>query len=107
MPFKKGEKAPGSKQFKKGETGNANGRPKKLPAIDKLLADVLGGQDEENNEAKEILKAMLLEAKSGNTKAAELLLDRAYGKAKLNIDHSSSDGTMSPTPITFTKGSNG
>jgi len=93
------------KPFKKGkdQRRNVNGRPKKLPAIDKLLAEVLGGEDEEESEAKEIIKAMLIEAKSGNTKAAEILLDRAYGKAKLNIDHSSSDGTMSPTPITFTK----
>lgn len=103
MPFKKGEKAPGSKQFKKGATGNPNGRPKKLPALDKILAEVLGGEDDEQSEAKEILNAMLKEAKSGNTKAAEILLDRAYGKAKLNIDHSSSDGTMSPTPIVFKK----
>lgn len=97
------------KPFKKGddERRNVNGRPKKLPAIDKLLAEVLGGEDEEDSEAKEIIIAMLKEAKLGNTKAAEILLDRAYGKAKLNIDHSSSDGTMSPTPITFTKGSNG
>lgn len=93
------------KPFKKGEDErrNINGRPKKLPAIDKLLAEVLGGEDDEESEAKEIIKAMLLEAKSGNTKAAEILLDRAYGKAKLNIDHSSSDGTMSPTPIVFKK----
>lgn len=97
------------KPFKKGkdERRNVNGRPNKLPSIDKLLSDVLGGPDDDNSEAKEIIKAMLIEAKSGNTKAAELLLDRAYGKARLNIDHSSSDGTMSPTPITFTKGSNG
>lgn len=93
------------KPFKKGEDErrNINGRPKKLPAIDKLLAEVLGEEDDEESEAKEIIKAMLLEAKSGNTKAAEILLDRAYGKAKLNIDHSSSDGTMSPTPIVFKK----
>ena len=29
-------------KFKKGQTGNPNGRPRKLPELDKLLADVLG-----------------------------------------------------------------
>lgn len=74
MPFPNEET-----QFKPGQSGNPNGRPKKLPEIDDLLADVLG--DEDGNEAKEILNALLKEAKKGNVRAAEVLLDRAYGKA--------------------------
>lgn len=84
VPFKKG----------KDERRNVNGRPRKLPQIDKLLADVLGSEDDENSPAKEILKAMYQEALSGNTKAAEILLDRAYGKTKIGIDLSSSDGSF-------------
>lgn len=74
----------GLKPFKPGQSGNPNGRPKKLPEIDKLLADVLG-EDGENNEAKAILKALVVKAKRGDTRAAEILLDRAYGKAKQHI----------------------
>lgn len=74
----------GLKPFKPGQSGNPNGRPKKLPEIDKLLADVLG-EDGENSEAKAILKALLTKAKKGDTRAAEILLDRAYGKPKQPI----------------------
>lgn len=74
----------GLKPFKPGQSGNPNGRPKKLPEIDKLLADVLG-EDGKNSEAKAILKALLTKAKKGDTRAAEILLDRAYGKPKQPI----------------------
>lgn len=90
-------------KFKKGVSGNPNGRPKRLPKLDDLLSDILGGEQDEDSEAHAILTRLVKDAKSGNTKAAEILLDRAYGKAQQSIDHKSSDGTMSPTPITFTK----
>lgn len=63
----------------KGETMNPNGRPKKLPELDKLLADVLGV---DGNEARAILVAVLKKAKKGDVRAAELLLDRGWGKAQ-------------------------
>jgi len=71
------------KNFPKGVSGNPNGRPKKIPEIDKLLADVLG---EDGHEATEILKALVAKAKKGDVRAAEVLLDRAYGKAKQDIN---------------------
>lgn len=67
------------KPFKPGQSGNPKGRPKKLPEIDVLLAEVLG--DEDGDEAKAILSALLKKAKAGDVRAAEVLLDRAYGKA--------------------------
>lgn len=73
MPFPNEET-----QFKPGQTGNPKGRPKKIPEIDDLLADVLGNED--GTGAKEILEALLREARKGNVRAAEVLLDRAYGK---------------------------
>jgi hypothetical protein len=89
------------KPFKPGQCGNPKGRPKKLPEIDKLLAEVLG-EDEEHNEAKAILKALVARAKKGDTRAAEILLDRAYGKAKQHIS------LESETVKTFTvKGASG
>lgn len=73
-------------EFKKGETGNPNGRPRKLPSIDKLLIEVLGDEDDDNSEAYAILRALATKAKKGDTKAAEILLDRAFGKAKQTIE---------------------
>lgn len=75
------------RKMKKGETLNPHGRPKKLPEIDKLLADVLGDLNG-NSVAKEIIEAMVKRAKKGDVRAAELLLERAYGKPTQPIEHS-------------------
>lgn len=85
MPFKKGEKPIGSKQFKKGESGNPKGRPPKIPEIDKLLAEILGEDKDGISAAKAILMALRAKAAKGDIRAAEVLLDRAYGKAKQHI----------------------
>lgn len=89
MPFKKGVTPPGAKPFKKGQSGNPNGQPKKLPAIQKLLAEVLGEEKDGVEAAKAILMALRAKATKGDTRAAEILLDRAYGKAKETIDMTS------------------
>jgi hypothetical protein len=86
MPFKKGETPKGAKPFKKGQTGNPEGRPKKLPALDKLLADVLGTVDDQDSEMKAVINALIGRAKKGDVRAAEVLLDRAYGKPKQDIN---------------------
>ena len=77
---------PGNKPFKKGQSGNPNGRPKKLPELDKLLADVLGEEKDGVSAADAILRKLRAMAASGNIRAAEILLDRAYGKAKQTVD---------------------
>jgi hypothetical protein len=83
-------------KFPKGKSGNPNGRPKKLPQIDKLLADVLGEEKDGVTAADAILRKLRAMAAQGNIRAAEILLDRAYGKAK-----QSTDITLNqiPTPI--------
>jgi hypothetical protein len=83
-------------QFKKGESGNPNGRPRKLPELDKLLADVLGEEKDGVSAAEAILKALRLKASKGDVRAIELMLDRAYGKAPQTITH---EGL--PTTVTF------
>jgi hypothetical protein len=70
-------------QFKPGESGNPAGRPKKLPGLDKLLAEVLG---EDLTEAKAILQALLVRAKKGHVRSAQIILDRAFGKEIIPLD---------------------
>lgn len=73
-------------KFKPGKSGNPNGRPKKLPHLDKLLDDVLGEEKDGITAAEAILKALRSKATKGDVRAAEILLDRAYGKAKQTMD---------------------
>jgi hypothetical protein len=62
---------------------NGGGRPPKLPDLHILLANVLGKENKEGlTAAEEILLALHAKAKKGDTRAAELLLDRGYGKPK-------------------------
>lgn len=82
MPFKKGVPIPGQKRFVKGVSGNPKGKPVKIPALDRLLAEVLGEDKDGITAAKAILMALRAKATKGDVRAAEVLLDRAYGKAK-------------------------
>jgi hypothetical protein len=69
-------------RFKKGDDPrrNLNGRPPKLPEITELLDKVLGeiGPDEKSG-IESMLLALHKEAKKGNVRAAEVLLNRYYG----------------------------
>lgn len=72
-----------------------SGRKKKLPEIDDLLAEVLGGNPDDPeslSEAKAVLSAMLKAAKGGNVQAQIAILDRAYGKPKQALEHTGKDG---------------
>jgi hypothetical protein len=71
-------------QFSSERQPEKNGRPKKLPELDKLLADVLGEDGIEA--AKAILMALRSKATKGDVRAAEVLLDRAYGKSQQNVN---------------------
>ena len=80
------------KPFKKGESGNPNGRPKKLPHLNELLADILGEDKDGITAAEAILKALRAKAAKGDIRAAEVLLDRAYGKPKQTTELTGSNG---------------
>jgi len=73
---------------KKGNASlNPKGRPRKLPSLDKLLADILGTDGEQKSGMEKILRSLVQAATSGKlsaskVRAAEILLDRAFGKPK-------------------------
>lgn len=84
--MKKGGVPENLKPFPKGKSGNPNGRPKKIPELDKLLADVLGDEKDGITAAQAILMALRKKAASGDVRAAEVLLERAYGKPRQGLD---------------------
>lgn len=76
------------KKFKKGDSRiNRNGRPPKLPQLDVLLDKVLGAEQNGITAAEAILAALRKKAALGDVRAAEVLMDRAYGKAKQTVAH--------------------
>lgn len=68
------------------ENINKKGRPKKLPPLDTLLAEVLGTDGKGKSDAERIIEALKTKALRGDTRAAEILLERGYGKVKQDID---------------------
>ena len=75
------------KPFKKGhdERRNMKGAPK-VPDIDDLMAEVLNEDEGGKSKARAILDKLFEKAKKGDIRAAEVLLDRGYGRAKQAID---------------------
>lgn len=84
--------------FKKGEDSRRNlkGAPKKLPDLHILLADVLGEEKDGITAAEAILKALRAKATKGDIRAAEVLLERGWGKAKQSIDITSGGEPLLP-----------
>lgn len=72
-------------KLKSGNTKNV-GRKRELPELSKLLADVLGEEKDGITAGEAILKALRAKATKGDVRAAEVLLDRAYGKPKQTTD---------------------
>lgn len=79
--------------FKQGndDRRNVRGRPRKLPEIEKLLDEVLGEEKDGITAMEAIVKALRSKAAKGDIRAAELLMDRAYGKAKQELKHTISE----------------
>lgn len=87
------------KPAKKGEVRNKTGRPKKLPKLDELLAEVLGDTEEGKTQAQNILEALVKKANNGDVKAAALLLDRGWGKVKEHIDITTNEESINQNKI--------
>jgi len=74
------------KPFKKGHSGNPKGRPPKIPAIDEILAKVLNETGSNGlTRAENILRKMTIKAET-DIRAAEMILDRAYGRPRQQIE---------------------
>jgi len=83
-----------SSQFSSTNQPAKNGRPKKLPPLDEMMAKVLCEEKDGISAVQAIIMAMRAKAARGDTKAAQLLLDRGYGKAKEFIEHSGKMSTQ-------------
>lgn len=68
--------------YVKGTSGNRRGRPPKLPALDTLMAEILGEKKDGVTAMKVILMALRAKAFKGDIRAAEILFDRAYGRTR-------------------------
>jgi hypothetical protein len=84
--YKKLKGSDNPKPYKKGEIHNPLGRPPKLPDLGVLLGKVLGEEKDSKTAVEIILMALRSKATKGDIRAAELLLERAYGKVKQEID---------------------
>lgn len=89
MP-KKGGVPENLKPFKKGHPPTpGGGRPRKIPALDVLLADIFGEDEKGKSAAREVLLTLKKAATSGKMsatrlRAAEVISDRMWGKPKSN-----------------------
>ncbi len=89
-------KPPKDTQFKKGQSGNPNGRPKKVKNIAHDIREELeefvqiteGGQTKVVTKQRALIKSLLAKASQGNVRAAQTLLG-----LKTEVDHA--DDTQS------------
>ena len=86
MPFKKGQSGNPKKQFTSKNQPKNPGRPRKLPELDAILADILGEEKDGKTALNAICAALRAKAAKGDVRAAEVLMNRAYGLAKQPID---------------------
>jgi len=83
--------------WKKGQTGNPKGRPK-LPDIREALAKVLADEKDGMTALEATLAALRAKAVRGDVRAAEVLLDRAFGKAGQTLDVTSGGEPIKVAP---------
>ena len=92
------------KPFKKGDQRiNRKGRPPVLPDLKHIIAKILSEKKNDITGLEAIIRSMLIKAVKGDTRAAQELLDRYYGKATQPIDHTSAGERINPIKIEVTK----
>lgn len=85
-------------RFKKGQSGNPKGRPPKLPKLDELLASVMSEERNGLTAAEAVLRALIVKATKGDVRAAEVLLDRSFGKVRQITDITSGGEPIKVAP---------
>jgi len=88
----------GNKPFPKGVSGNPKGRPK-LPDIREAMARLLSDEKDGAVALDTMLAALRMKAESGDVRAAEVLLDRAFGKSSQTVDVTSGGNPIVPPII--------
>jgi hypothetical protein len=86
--------------WKKGQSGNPKGRPK-LPDIREALAKVLADEKDGITALEATLAALRAKAVRGDVRAAEVLLDRAFGKSAQTVDVTSGGEKIVTPPIVW------
>ena len=74
-------------KYKPGQSGNPKGRPK-LPDLKGAIAQILAEEKDGKTALEAILAALRAKAAKGDVRAAQELLDRGYGRATQQIEHS-------------------
>ena len=87
------------KPFVKGDPRiNRKGAPHKLPELEVLLAEALSDSKDGHTAAEAVIMSLRKKAISGDVRAIELILNRAYGKIPEKLDVTSNGKELqSPT----------
>ena len=81
------------KKFKKGESGNPNGRPKgTLRDIKVVLQDLLSQEKNGTQLIDGLMSVVVNKALKGDLKAADMLLSYTYGKPTQKTEITGADG---------------
>jgi hypothetical protein len=81
-----GRRHPNLRPWRPGQSGNPKGRPP-APDLRATLYDALGSTRKDGRTALEaIVAALIARAERGDTRAAEALLDRAFGRPTQRAD---------------------
>ncbi len=90
------------KPFKPGHDPRRNLKgPPKLPDLREALARVLSEEEGGMTALEQTIRALRAKAAEGDVRAAEALLDRAFGKAVQRTDLTSGDKPIATPPIAW------
>jgi hypothetical protein len=106
------------KPFKKGQSGNPNGRPKGKRSrstvatqwleVSQKVKNPLTGENEDLEQQDIMTLALIKKAREGDVSAFRELMDSAYGKPLTTIDHSNNGDKFEARPsIIFTNADKG
>jgi hypothetical protein len=85
-------------QFKPGQSGNPNGRPRKpvTEALNELLTERVPGDKQKRTKARLLADILFTQAMKGKVQAAIEIIDRTEGRAPQSIQMSGPQGSAIP-----------